>query len=259
MSIPFLTAFWSNLVVINFEVDPTILLPLVPPGTELDFFDGKALVSVIAFNFENNKLFGVIPTFPVTRFEEINLRFYVRRRVGEEVRRGVVFVKEVVPSALIAGTARILYNEPYEARPMTHSDEHFHSSDGGTLSYSVTIGAKDVSISATTEGELQAMREQSVEQFILEHYWGYTNRENCTTSEYRVAHESWRFWSTASTAIDEALATLYPPAFAPFLEREPHSAFVARGSSVAVYAYNRFRPTCDMSRVPQRDARGYVL
>ena len=259
MAIPFLTARWSNLIVINYEVDPAILSPLTPPGTELDFFDGKALVSVIAFNFENNKLFGVLPTFPATNFEEINLRFYVQRRVGGEVRRGVVFVKEVVPSALIAGTARILYNEPYEARPMKHSLEQFDTTDGGTISYGVKIGTKDATVSATTVGELQPLRENSIEQFILEHYWGYTNRGDCTTSEYRVAHESWRFWSTFSTALDGELASLYPPAFKPFLEQAPHSAFVARGSSVEVYAYNRFRPVCDMSHVPNKDASGYVL
>lgn len=259
MSTPFLTASWSNLIVINYEVDPSILTPLLPLGAELDLFDGKALVSVIAFNFENNKLFGVIPTYPVTNFEEVNLRFYVRRTVGEEVRRGVVFVKEVVPSALIAGTARILYNEPYEARPMRHTLQQFDSTAGGTLSYGVTVGTKEVTISATTVGELQPMSDHSVEQFILEHYWGYTKQPDSTTSEYRVAHDPWRFWSTFSTAIDGDLAALYPPIFRPFLEQAPHSAFVARGSPVAVYAFKRFRPIYDMSRAPRKDGKGYVL
>jgi uncharacterized protein YqjF (DUF2071 family)/predicted DCC family thiol-disulfide oxidoreductase YuxK len=259
MATPFLTASWSNLIVINYEVDPSILAPLLPLGTELDLFDGKALVSVIAFNFENNKLFGVIPTYPVTTFEEINLRFYVTRKLGEELRRGVVFVKEVVPSALIAGTARLLYNEPYEARPMRHTLHQFDSNDGGTLSYGVKVGTQDVTISATTVGQLRSMREHSIEQFILEHYWGYTNQTDGTTSEYRVAHEAWKFWSTFSTNIDGDLSTLYPPTFKRFLEQAPHSAFVARGSSVAVYAYNRFRPMCDMNHLPRKDTRGYVL
>lgn len=259
MATPFLTAFWSNLIVINYEVDPAILRPLLPLGVELDLFDGKALVSVIAFNFENNKLFGVIPTYPVTNFEEVNLRFYVRRTVGEEVRRGVVFVKEVVPSALIAGTARILYNEPYEARPMRHALHQFDTTAGGSLSYGLTVGTKEVTISATTVGELQPLLDHSVEQFILEHYWGYTKQPDSTTSEYRVAHEPWRFWSTSSTAIDGDLVALYPLAFKPFLEQAPHSAFVARGSPVAVYAFKRFRPIYDMSRAPRNDVKGYVL
>lgn len=259
MATPFLTAFWSNLIVVNYEVDPAILTPWVPLGTELDVYDGKALVSIIVFNFDHNKLFGVIPTYPVTTFEELNLRFYVRRRSGEDVRRGVVFIKEVVPSALIAGTARLLYNEPYEARPMTHSCEHFDNHKGGTLSYGVKVGTKDVTISATTAGELQPMRDNSVEQFILEHYWGYTQRPHGTTSEYRVAHEPWRFWSTSSVHIEGDLTALYPPAFARYLQQAPHSAFVARGSPVAVYAYNRFRPTCDMSHAPGSAAKGYVL
>jgi uncharacterized protein YqjF (DUF2071 family)/predicted DCC family thiol-disulfide oxidoreductase YuxK len=259
MATPFLTACWSNLIVINYEVDPAILAPWVPPGTELDIYDGKTLVSIIAFNFDRNKLFGVIPTYPVTTFEELNLRFYVSRRSGDDVRRGVVFIKEVVPSALIAGTARLLYNEPYEARPMTHSCEHFDNHKGGTLSYGVRVGTKDVTISATTVGELQPMRDHSVEQFILEHYWGYTKQPHGTTSEYRVAHEPWRFWSTSSVHIEGDLTALYPPAFARYLQQAPHSAFVARGSPVAVYTYNRFRPTCDMSHSPGSAAKGYVL
>jgi uncharacterized protein YqjF (DUF2071 family)/predicted DCC family thiol-disulfide oxidoreductase YuxK len=259
MPTPFLTASWSNLIFINYEVDPAVLTPLLPLGTELDLFEGKALVSLIAFNFENNKLFGVIPTYPVTKFEEVNLRFYVKRRHGEDLRRGVVFVKEIVPSVLIASTARLLYNEPYEARPMMRSLEQFNDKDGGRLSYGVRVGTRDVTISATTVGELQPMRENSIEQFILEHYWGYTNQPDGTTSEYRVVHEQWKFWSTFSTATDGDFTALYPSAFKSFLEQAPHSAFVARGSSVAVYAYNRFRPTCDMSHVPRKEPQGYVL
>jgi uncharacterized protein YqjF (DUF2071 family)/predicted DCC family thiol-disulfide oxidoreductase YuxK len=259
MALPFLTAHWRNLIVINYEVDPSVLRPLLPLGTEIDYFEGKALVSVIAFHFERTKLFGVLPTVPVPHFEEVNLRFYVRRVVGDEVRRGVVFVKEVVPSALIAATARILYNEPYEARPMSHSFERFHAEDGGALSYTMRLGSEPVSVEATTEGSLQPLHAGSVEHFILEHYWGYTKQDDGTTSEYRVEHPPWRFWRTRSTQIHGDIAKLYPATFREALQQAPHSAWVAQGSPVAVYAYQRFHPNYPTATFPLPEARGYLL
>jgi uncharacterized protein YqjF (DUF2071 family) len=259
MALPFLSASWRNLIVINYEVDPSVLLPLLPMGTELDLYDNKALMSVIAFNFERMKLFGVIPTVPVTDFEELNLRFYVRRTVGDEVRRGVVFVKEVVPSALIAATARVLYNEPYEARPMSHSFAQFQTESGGTLSYETQVGTQTVSVRATTEGGLHSLRDGSIEHFILEHYWGYTKQKDGTTSEYRVQHEPWSYWQTKVATVTGDIAELYPEAFRETFAKTPHSTFVARGSSVEVFTYQRFSPTCSTAAFPQTDARGYLL
>jgi uncharacterized protein YqjF (DUF2071 family)/predicted DCC family thiol-disulfide oxidoreductase YuxK len=259
MAPPFLSAFWRNLIVINYEVDPSVLRPLLPLGTELDLFENKALMSVIAFNFEHMKLFGTIPTIPVTNFEELNLRFYVRRTVGDEVRRGVVFVKEVVPSALIAATARVLYNEPYEARPMTHSFAQFHKESGGHLSYETQVGTQTVSVHATTEGELRSLQAGSIEHFILEHYWGYTKQNDGTTSEYRVQHEPWSYWQTKIATVTGDIAALYPDEYREALAKPPHSTFVARGSSVKVFAYQRFSPTCSTAAFPRSDARGYLL
>ena len=259
MALPFLSARWRNLIVINYEIDPAVLKPLLPLGTELDLFENKALVSIIAFNFERMKLFGAIPTVPVTDFEELNLRFYVRRTVGEEVRRGVVFVKEVVPSALIAATARLLYNEPYEARPMRHSFAQFDDNSGGTLSYEVSVATTCVSVEATTAGELRTLQDESIQHFILEHYWGYTAQDDGTTSEYRVRHAPWSYWETTAAPITGEITSLYPENFKEALSKPPHSAFVARGSPVEVFAYQRFSPHYDTSTFPISDARGYLL
>lgn len=259
VALPFLTARWRNLVVLNYTVDPAVLTPLLPHGTEIDFFNGKALISVIAFHFAENKLLGLVPTYPAYNFEELNLRFYVRRTVGEEVRRGVVFVKEVVPSALVAGTARLLYNEPYEARPMRHDFSSFSERAGGTLAYGVTIGLRDLIVSATTSGDLRHLAPHSIEEFILEHYWGYTRRPDGSTSEYRVSHEPWLYWNVSTTSVSESVAELYPANFRSFLNAPPHSAFVARGSQVSVYAYRRFHPSCDVGAFPRTETHGYVL
>src|SRR5579862_1976128 len=119
---PFLTAEWRHLVILNYEVPPSSLLDLVPSGTELDSFEGRAFLSLVGFLFEKTRVLGVPVPFH-RRFEEVNLRFYVRRPGGEGDRRGVVFVKEIVPRRAVAFLARALYGENYVALPMSHRIE----------------------------------------------------------------------------------------------------------------------------------------
>ena len=108
---PFLTAQWRYLVVINSEVEPRILQPCVPRGTELDLFDGLCFVSMVGFLFDETRLFARLTVPLHASFEEANLRFYVKRHVGADVRRGVVFVKELVPSRSVICVARWVFHE----------------------------------------------------------------------------------------------------------------------------------------------------
>jgi uncharacterized protein len=102
----FLTAKWRDLVMLNYEVDPSLLQRHVPAGTELDSFEGKTYVSLVGFYFSGTRLWGKIAVPMHTEFEEANLRFYVRQRAEGEERRGVCFIAEIVPRRAIAWTAR---------------------------------------------------------------------------------------------------------------------------------------------------------
>src|SRR5678815_3083384 len=117
----FLTAKWHDLIMANYEVDSAVLVPLVPRGTELDLFDGRCFVSLVGFMFLDTRVFDFLIPFHVN-FEEVNLRFYVKRETDNEVRRGVVFIKEIVPRAAIATVARVVYGEPYERCLLYTSD-----------------------------------------------------------------------------------------------------------------------------------------
>ena len=123
MSSVFLKADWKHLLMLNYEIDPTILQPHVPVGTELDLFKGRCLVSMVGFMFLNTRLKGVPIPFH-RNFEEVNLRFYVKRVEGsgdeQEVKRGVVFIKEIVPKPALSLVARVFYNENYVTHPMEH-------------------------------------------------------------------------------------------------------------------------------------------
>src|SRR5882724_3365163 len=116
----FLSAEWRDLVMLNYEVDSRLLAKYVPPGTVLDSFLGKTYVSLVGFRFCRTKLFGMVAVPLHSNFDEVNLRFYVRRKEGHENRRGVVFIAEMVPKRAIATMARLIYGENYVCLPMKH-------------------------------------------------------------------------------------------------------------------------------------------
>lgn len=242
---PFLTATWRHLAVLNFECPAEILAPLVPAGTELDFHDGRTFVSVVGFLFLSTRLRGW--TIPCHRdFEEINLRFYVRRHLPGEVRRGVVFIKEIVPRPAVAAIARWVYGENY----VTHSTRHHVSSgsSGGEAEYAWRTGRRWNHLRVAGHGPPRPAAEGSQEHFIIEHYWGYTRVRDGITLEYRVDHPSWNLWQNCQGELDCDAVAVYGPQFGEVLTGPPHSALLADGSDVSVYPPNRLVPAADRVR-----------
>lgn len=227
----FLTARWIHLAMLNYEIDPAALAPLVPAGTELDLWHGRCFASVVGFQFLETRVLGVAVPFH-RDFEEVNLRFYVRRTVGDETRRGVVFVKEIVPRRALAWVANAVYQEKYVALPMAHEDRM--AASPRTLAYRWRHAGRWSQLRVSAEGEPFLPAETAEETFIAEHYWGYTARRDGSTLEYRVEHPRWRVWRATGAELDADVAALYGPAFAPFLRGRPASAFVADGSDVIV-------------------------
>lgn len=235
MSSPFLTAEWRSLAMLNYAVDPALLAPLVPRGTELDSFDGRTYISLVGFRFERARVRGFWIPFH-SDFDEVNLRFYVRRVVDGEVRRGVVFIREVVPRWAIAAMARATYNEPYAALPMRHRIAG-PVSEGGrtTVEYGWRVEGRWAEIKMACEGKPVRPAEGSLEQFITEHYWGYTAQRDGGAIEYRVGHEPWRVWRAAQVNFTGDCVALYGAEFAARLRDEPDSALLAEGGPVMVY------------------------
>ena len=181
----FLTASWRYLAMLNFRIDPDVLRPFVPAGTELDTWRGDTLVSVVGFRFLDARLFGL--PIPFHRdFDEINLRFYVRRSVGGESRRGVTFIREIVPRRAVAAVARLAYNEPYLACP-TRSvvPATLDAVDAGTVGYAWNLEGRWHALRLRSMGPPAALERGSEEEFISEHFWGYTRQRNGRTIEYR--------------------------------------------------------------------------
>lgn len=230
----FLTAHWRRLVMANYRIDPAILAPLVPRGVELDFHQGQTYVSVVGFLFLHTRLLGVpIPWH--RHFEEVNLRFYVRREVEGEVRRGVVFVKEIVPRRAIAWTARVAYNENYVALPMAHEPPGWSvPEECGRVEYRWQVGERWNRLSAETHGSPRPLAVGSLDEFIAEHYWGYCRQRDGGTVEYRVEHPPWQVWTPSTLELECSVEELYGRQFVDVLAEPPASALVADGSKIAV-------------------------
>lgn len=238
---PLLTARWRNLVVVNYAVDPRAVAPLAPAGTELDFHQGKTFLSLVGFLFERTRLRGLVPLWPCSTFEEVNLRFYVQRSAPEGPRRAVCFVREVVPCRTVAWGARILYGEPYVARPMAHRWEEDPRAPeaGGRFAYRWKVDEAWLELAARTSGALLPLRPGSIEEFILDHAWGYTRLRDGGTKEYRVEHPVWKQWKVERVDVDPRIAAFYGGALGPALAQLPCSAFVAAGSEVSVFPGRR--------------------
>lgn len=222
----FLGAYWKHLAVLNYEIDPNILLPHLPAGTELDFYEGKTYVSLVAFLFEKTTMFGWLPAFFHRDFEEVNLRFYVLRRTPQGVRRGVVFIKEIVPKPFLAWTARTFYKENYVAMPMSNvintGQNYFYTWEHHSLK-------------VHTENKLREAKEHSLDRWITEHYWGYTKINQNLSYEYEVKHPIWNLYTVTDYVLKLETASLYGKEFAPVLHHAPSSAFLADGSYVTVH------------------------
>ena len=246
----FLTGEWRYLAMLNYRVDSALLEPYVPHRTTLDSWQGATYVSLVGFLFRDTRVLGV--PIPLHRdFEEVNLRFYVRREVNGEVRRGVTFIREIVPRAAIAVVARLAYNEPYVARPMRHEIGAQQDVDAApsTIRYEWRQRAGWSALAIEASGAATELASGSEAEFITEHYWGYTRQRDGGMVEYHVTHPRWRTWTVTTAAVHGDLAELYGARLGEVVRRPPDSAFLAEGSAVAVHMPARLSPILPTRRV----------
>lgn len=227
----FLKAEWQNLIMANYTVDPKILEKHLPKDIELDLFEGQAFVSLVGFMFAKTRLFGIpIPFFG--SFEEVNLRFYVKRLVNGEYRRGVVFINETVPFAPVAWLANKLYREQYIAIPTRH--QWAITEQEKDIAYSWKIQNRWNHLSVKAEAACLPMIEGSIEEFIFEHYYGYNKYSETVGQEYRVNHGRWPVHHIKDYEVDCDFEAMYGEDFAHLAQQPMHSIMLAEGSPVSI-------------------------
>jgi len=232
MSQIFLTAEWRNLLMANYAIDPALLKPYIPCRTELDSFEGVHYVSLVGFLFTHTKLRGIAIPFHTT-FEEVNLRFYVRYKDGMDWKRGVVFMKELVPRPAITFIANTIYGEKYATLPMRY--QWTKVDDTLQVSYEWKVGENWNYIKAAAAANPTPLIEGSAEEFITEHYWGYTFVNDNCTGVYQVAHPRWNIHAVKNYDIKCDAVQLYGKDFEDVMKQEPRSVFLADGSPIQVY------------------------
>lgn len=215
----------------NYAIDPEILQPYLPKGTELDFFEGKTYVSLVGFMFKNTKIFG-IPAIGLGTFEEVNLRFYVTRKEGNIKKRGVVFINETIPNKIVAWVANWLYKEHYIAIPTKHKWEI--SSENKQISYSWKMNNNWNTISVNASKSKHSMKKKSMEEFIFEHYFGYTKVSETETIEYKINHPSWQVNLIITSEINCNFEEMYGNDFGFLSTKKPDSIMLAEGSDISV-------------------------
>lgn len=227
----FLNAQWKNLALFNYEVDREILEKYVPAGTEIDIWNDKCYVSLVGFLFKETKVLGLKVPFHVD-FEEVNLRFYVKRFENGEWKRGVVFIKEIVPKKAITFIANTLYQEHYETQKMKHGI--FENEKTNTFVYQWKNGKKWNTVQLETQKNQTEIKVDSEAEFITEHYFGYTKIDESTTFEYEVTHPRWEQFEVLNHQIDVDFENNYRNDFAFLQNVKPTSVFLAKGSKIGV-------------------------
>ncbi len=230
MSKTFLLAEWRKLAMANYSIDQQILDRYLPPKTEIDLWNDICYVSLVGFMFKNTKVKGFKIPFH-TNFEEVNLRFYVRFKDNGQWKRGVVFIKEIVPKPALTFVANSVYKENYETMAMSHS--WTTSEDSLTVEYKWKKGRWN-SLKVVTDKKASLIQDNSEEEFITEHYWGYTKISNEKTSEYGVEHPKWEVYKTLDYLVDVDFGDIYGQEFGFLSSLKPKSVFLAEGSEIQV-------------------------
>jgi len=232
----FLTAYWKNLVMANYEINPELLIDFLPMKTGLDFYNDRCFVSLVGFMFLDTKVLGIPVPFH-KNFEEVNLRFYVKHKAGDEWKRGVTFIKEIVPKGLIKLVANNVYSEKYDSMPMKNelniSDISINTGYFWNFENNwnfIKAGADKKSFMAAAGSE---------EEFITEHYWGYTKINERETSEYQVEHPKWKLHDVRTHEINCDFGKLYGERFSVLNKTLPSSIFLAEGSEIIVRKGNK--------------------
>jgi len=233
----FLTAKWQNLIMANYEIDPSYLLPYLPKGVELDYFNGKSYISLVGFMFKDSRIFKTPIPFLGT-FEEVNLRFYVIRKDRNEIKRGVVFINETVPNKTVAWVANILYKEHYIAIPTTHSWKI--NENNKEIEYQWLVNNNWNSLKVVANLAKQKMQPNSIEEFIFEHYFGYTKVNANHSIEYKINHPSWEINEIQDYSVKCNFKDFYGDYFEVLNSTKPHSVMLAEGSIISV-DWKRYR------------------
>ena len=164
-------------------------------------------------------------------FEEINLRFYVKYKEGNTWKRGVVFIKELVPKPALTFVANTIYKENYQTVPMQHK---WAKNDlENIVEYQWKVKNRIQKICVHSALNLKEIETDSEAEFITEHYFGYS-KQHSNTYEYEVKHPKWKHYPVLDSHINVDFELNYGKNFKFLNHKQPISILLTNGSEVSV-------------------------
>jgi uncharacterized protein YqjF (DUF2071 family) len=167
---------WNKSVFMHWEVDYNDLQELVPAGLELDSFDGKYWVSIVAFTMEKIRPAYLPPFAPISNFDEINVRTYVIR----DGKPGVYFINIEAGKYLSAFLSRMLSSLPYEKSQISRGDD-FYRSNNPNKGFRLDL---DYEIGPTIS------RKSPLDLWLTERYALYLEKDGGIYG-YEIQHQEW--------------------------------------------------------------------
>ena len=232
----FISANWRNLIVLSWPIDDRIIRPQLPKALEIDRCNGQTYVSLVALTIQNLRLCG-LPAWPAT-FPQLNIRCYVRRPMPDGTcRRGVTFLKQLVPHRTTALAARLFYREPFAAIPRLQTG---HNTPGqpqppaNRISYGWQTAGQSGGLWAESEPPFAPAEPDSLADFLTARYWGYNSQDAGTVREYAVARAAWAVSPASNCGVDGNLTGLLGPELAAALTGHPATALIAAGGPVKI-------------------------
>jgi uncharacterized protein YqjF (DUF2071 family) len=181
---------WHDLLFAHWPVDADQLLGYIPPGLELDTFDGTAWLGVVPFRMSGVRPRN-LPAVPwLSAFPELNLRTYVKRRPPAPPQPGVVFYSLDAANPLAVSIARRFYHLPYYRASMQLVD------DGNTIRYRsqrTHSGASPAAFVAdyAPTGGIYTASSDTLDQWLTERYCLYTTDARGRLNQAQIHHIPW--------------------------------------------------------------------
>lgn len=237
----FLSGHCSHIILLNYGIDPTLLSPHLPPSIEADLFNGRGYLSLVGLQFHDLRA-GGLPLPFYRHYAQVNLRGYVRRRLGNGTwRHGVVFIRQIVPHRLIAWAARRLFHETVVA----HRIDCVTAMDGqggDAVEYGWHCRDQRHSIKALLRPQPRWAVPSAEQDFFVNRHWGYSAQQSKGGLEYRFDHPPWQAFQSPAAETAASVGDFYGSPFDDILKRPPDSAFASNGSMIALHHGQRAEP-----------------
>ena len=186
---------WRHLGFLHWPIAADVIAQLLPPGLEVDTFDGVTYVGIVPFTIPLTRTAFGAPMAPA--FHEINVRTYVHRGGRDP---GVWFFSLDATSRLAVAGARLWYGLPYYAADITLAEA------AGAVAYRSRRHGAEATFGARYQpaGEVVSASPGTLEFFLAERYLLYA-RARRGLRVARVHHAPYPLQTATAAEVDQTL------------------------------------------------------